>query len=183
MELSSVALPLMSSYIYCLANIYKARNTLSFWHFWAQKQRSFNDKCSKLFQKKWKVSASKWKKLIVTDFERAIISAIEKDFPESTHSGCYFHFTKSIYRKVQQLGMVKEYRKNSTVRSSFRKFMALAFVPENEVPCIMKLLSDLQTVFLVQQFPKIADFLKYFHRTWILTFEVSMWNVLGQIIP
>ena len=79
--------------------------------------------------------------------------------------------------------MVKEYRKNSTVRSSFRKFMAFAFVPENEVPCIMKLLSDLQTVFLVQQFPKIADFLKYFHRTWILTFEVSMWNVLGQIIP
>ena len=59
--------------------------------------------------------------------------------------------------------------------------MALAFVPENEVlPCIMKLLSDQQTVFLVQQFPKIADFLKYFHRTLISTFEISMWNVLDR---
>ena len=60
--------------------------------------------------------------------------------------------------------------------------MALAFVPETEVLlCIMKFLSDPQTMFLVQQFPKIADFLKHFNRTRILTFEISMWNVLDRV--
>ena len=59
--------------------------------------------------------------------------------------------------------------------------MVLAFVPENEVlPCILNIISDPQTVFLVQQFPKIADVLKYLNQTWLLTFQISMWNVLDQ---
>ena len=42
--------------------------------------------------------------------------------------------------------------------------MGLAFLPENEVlTCILSLLRDPQTIFLLQQNPKTADFLKYFH--------------------
>ena len=126
-----------------------------------------------ILKKKWKLLTSKWKKLIVTDFERAIIRAIEIDFPEWTR--------KVFYRNVLQLGMVKKIPKKFNGEIFFRNFMVLASVPENEVlPCILKLISDPQTVFLVQQFPKIADVLKYLNQKWLLTFQISMWNVLDQ---
>ena len=112
-------------------------------------------------------------KIAVTDYEKAIFSTIETDFPTWTHKGCFFQFTRSIYRKVQQMGMAKAYRKSPMLKFFFRKIMGLAFLPENEVlTCILSLLRDPQTIFL-QQNPKIADFLKYFHRTWILTFDIS----------
>ena len=77
--------------------------------------------------------------------------------------------------------MAKEYRKSPMLKFFFRKIMGLAFLPENEVlTCILSLLRDPQTIFLLQQNPKIADFLKYFHRTWILTFDVSTWNTLDR---
>ena len=46
--------------------------------------------------------------------------------------------------------------------------------------CILSLLRDPQTIFLRQQKPKIADFSKYFHRTWILAFDISTWNTLDR---
>ena len=109
---------------------------------------------------------------VVTDYERGIISAIETNFPEWHHFGCYFHYTQSIYRKIQELGLSQAYKNNPVVKMIFRKFMSVAFVPLDQVlNCLQDLVQDARTPFLVRQYPAIADFLFYFRRIWIDTFD------------
>ena len=115
---------------------------------------------------------------IITDYERGIINAVETDYPYWTHYGCYFHYTKALYRKVQELGLSVDYRRNRLLKFFFRKIMSLPFIPEREIEsCMEQFLADPQTVFNVQQFPVLADFLRYYHRTWFMTFPPKMWNV------
>ena len=59
-------------------------------------------------------------KIVVTDYEKAIYSTIETDFLTWTHKGYFLNFTKSIYRKRQQIGMAKKYRKSLMVKFLFR---------------------------------------------------------------
>ena len=41
---------------------------------------------------------------IITDYERGVISAIETDYPKIKHYACFFHYSKAIYRKIQDFG-------------------------------------------------------------------------------
>ena len=38
----------------------------------------------------------------------------------------------------------------------------------------------LQVVFCVGEYPVLMEFLRYFHRTWIETFPIEMWNVFER---
>ena len=40
-------------------------------------------------------------KVIISDFESGLIEAVQNQFPGATHSGCHFHFTQAVWRKVQ----------------------------------------------------------------------------------
>ncbi|KAF0719629.1 MULE domain-containing protein [Aphis craccivora] len=42
---------------------------------------------------------------IMIDFEKAVMSAILKTFPVTKIRGCFFHFTQSVWRHVQQAGL------------------------------------------------------------------------------
>ena len=67
---------------------------------------------------------------IVTDFEVGLIQAVELNFPIASLTGCYFHFTQALWRKIQGVGLQTEYcAENSEVAPFFRKVAALAFVP------------------------------------------------------
>ena len=46
--------------------------------------------------------------------------------------GCYFHFSQSLWRRVQLLGLTKNWY-NPSFRLSFKKIQALAFLPETDV--------------------------------------------------
>ena len=46
----------------------------------------------------------------ISDFEQALIAAMETEFPRTSLRGCYFHFSQSLWRKVQQLGLRRAYR-------------------------------------------------------------------------
>ena len=52
---------------------------------------------------------------VLSDYERAIISAaVETEFPNSTHKGCYFHITLAVYRTILKLGLSLSYKKSRT---------------------------------------------------------------------
>ena len=34
--------------------------------------------------------------IIITDFEQAVINAVQSEFPESTHKGCFFHLCQNL---------------------------------------------------------------------------------------
>lgn len=44
--------------------------------------------------------------LIMSDFEKSFLNAIEKVFPTVKLQGCYFHFKQSMYRKINKLGTI-----------------------------------------------------------------------------
>ena len=45
---------------------------------------------------------------IMIDFEKAALNAFENTFL-SVVSGCFFHFSQNIYRKIQSAGLVNQY--------------------------------------------------------------------------
>ncbi|XP_071088042.1 uncharacterized protein [Haliotis cracherodii] len=53
---------------------------------------------------------------IQTDFEAAAIRAEEDSSPNTDIRGCFSHSTQSIWKKVQQLEMVNQYRDNPEVK-------------------------------------------------------------------
>ena len=55
------------------------------------------------------------------DFELAVIRAIEMLFPNAQIRGCLFHFCQSIWRKVQELGLVIPYREDSSVQRLIKR--------------------------------------------------------------
>ena len=46
---------------------------------------------------------------IMTDFEQCMIGAIAQVYPLTLQTGCLFHSSKSIYRRVQELGLSHQY--------------------------------------------------------------------------
>ncbi|KAL8617637.1 hypothetical protein ACOMHN_038029 [Nucella lapillus] len=71
--------------------------------------------------------------IIQTDFEIAAIQAYQISFPQSRIRGCFFHFTQSLWRKVQNLGLAVPYRELQEVKSFVRRMAALPLVPLEEL--------------------------------------------------
>ena len=70
------------------------------------------------------------------DFEISVANAFTTVFPNSEPQFCFFHFSQSLWRKAQQSGIAQRYQNNeeNDLRSQFHSILALAFVPEADVP-------------------------------------------------
>jgi hypothetical protein len=79
---------------------------------------------------------------ILVDFEKAAINAFERAYPAAVTTGCYFHLTQSIVRKVNEIGMKSAYENDDTIRQSVRCLSALAFVPTFDVGDAFDILAD-----------------------------------------
>ena len=67
-----------------------------------------------------------------SDFERGIINAAAAMF-DTTHEGCHFHLSQSIWRQVQHSGLSANYNQDENFAIAIRKLGALAFSPVDEV--------------------------------------------------
>jgi hypothetical protein len=67
------------------------------------------------------------------DFETAVISAINKDFPDSVITGCNFHLEQFRWRQIQNIGLAVGYTENQQVRLACRMCAALTHLPINNV--------------------------------------------------
>ena len=129
----------------------------------------------------WKEKAIFDPKKIVTNYERGMISAIETDLPDTQHLGCHFLFSQAISRKVQELGLQNECSQNNQLHHAVRMIMAFAYLPPAQVCSKMAdFCSRPTTQLFVSFYPGFAEILRYFHRTWVCTFTISMWNVFDR---
>ncbi|CAN7949147.1 unnamed protein product, partial [Ixodes pacificus] len=107
-----------------------------------------------------------------TDFELALIQAILFVFPGARHRGCHFHFSQAIWRKVQELGLSKAYRLDTSVAGFVRKTISLAFVPPNFVRVAwgnLKLTAPTNA--------QIPLLILYFEDIWTMgKFDIQQWN-------
>lgn len=100
--------------------------------------------------------------VILTDFEMAPMNVLRAAYPAARITGCYFHLTQSVLRKVQELGLKTAYETDETFCQFARCLSALAFVPENDVAdAFDELVEDLP------QHERIEELVTYFEHSYI----------------
>ncbi|XP_077471400.1 uncharacterized protein LOC144085712 isoform X6 [Stigmatopora argus] len=120
---------------------------------------------------------------ITVDFDKAAISSIEKNFPNSHTSGCFFLFGECLWREIQACGLQNWY---IDLRNTFliKKLGALAFVPKEDV---LDVFNELLDSLDEETNEVLGKFLVYFQNTWVggillgsqhhPCFDISLWNV------
>ncbi|KAF8785187.1 hypothetical protein HNY73_010761 [Argiope bruennichi] len=112
---------------------------------------------------------------ITMDFEAAVLKELERLFPSVKISGCNFYFNQCLWRQVQSLGLVQEYKENDEIRLHVRMCAALAHLPEDDIEdgwLSIQETSPLQS--------KLQQFYDYFVKEWLdnSVISTSMWNML-----
>lgn len=100
--------------------------------------------------------------IIVTDFEKAAMAAFQQKFPSCRVTGCYFHLSQAVLRKVYELGMRREYDNNDELRGMIRCLPALAYVREEDVVDSFELLAE-----SMPQHDCLPELLTYFEHTYV----------------
>ncbi|CAF1005495.1 unnamed protein product [Adineta steineri] len=81
----------------------------------------------------------------MSNFEGCLQDILKTDFPNSQHTGCYFHYTQVIYRNIEVLGLSREYSADEEIQSVCRKIMALPLMP---ILLVMETYDDLHDLIL-----------------------------------
>ena len=95
----------------------------------------------------------------ITDFEPAIKTAIELEFPLSNHYGCYFHLCQALLRYVSQNGMLTNLRENYHFAENFRLKCIAALFPSDKVEQLVALIDEAH--------PCPVAFKDYFVQNWL----------------
>ena len=125
--------------------------------------------------------------LFGTDYELGELKAINKQIG-SQIGGCYFHFTQSLYRRIQSEGLVVTYGADIQCRIAYRKIETLAFIPPKDVVFALK------TIKAPNYF---KSFLEYFENTYIGAvvdpkaariarktppFPIATWSIYSRVL-
>ena len=99
---------------------------------------------------------------VMTDYELALVQSLLLAFPGAVQHGCHFHFAQCLWRRVQRLGLVEEYKDNPEIRKFIQSSAALAFVPLNFVRIAWTGLKA-----LMPDDQRLGEFAGYFENTWL----------------
>ena len=100
------------------------------------------------------------------DFEKVSRNAFTTVFPNIILVGCWFHYTKALYEKVQKLGLGKLYKINKVFKTWINQLMSAFLVEEDIQPTSLTI--NLPTNGLNgSELELINSFKKYFTKTWI----------------
>ncbi|KAF0760074.1 MULE domain-containing protein [Aphis craccivora] len=101
---------------------------------------------------------------VTMDIEHVLINAFKIVFPRAKQQGYFFHFSKSIWRQIQNVGLVENYINNSNFALHIRILAALAYVPPDNV--INAYEEIVETQFYVENEHLLMPFLDYFEDNW-----------------
>jgi hypothetical protein len=148
-----------------------------------KQQNTYNRLFRALIEAKDQLNPNK----ILTDFELAILNAIDETFPGVDKKGCFYHFSQSNFRKIQELGLVVRYREDPEFALNCRMFTALAFIPPDLVVETFEMLEDAQILP-----PEADDFLLYLEDNYIgrrarrgrrlARFSINLWNMYDHVL-
>ena len=110
------------------------------------------------------------------DFEKAMWAAIRKVMPWVQISGCSFHWTQAVWRKVQELGLQIPYNEDDGTHRYIRKLLALPYLSSSEIPTQFRILEGEATT------APLKLLVKYISDTWITNsiWPPSVWSVYKQ---
>ena len=104
---------------------------------------------------------------VMTDFEAAISNAIGSELAGTVHTGCYFHFTQALFRRILSDGLKRRFCIDNNFKMNYYLKCAMAFLPQELVSLADESVNRL--------FPGDANFNNYFSRNWVL--NTMPWNL------
>ena len=125
---------------------------------------------------------------ILLDFERAAMNVAETRLPYSNVTGCFFHLSSNIRKRIQSLGLQDRYNNDEVFALNLRMISAIAFAPPDDVIESFDILTDE----LRRQFgDALEDLLQYFEDTYIGRFRrnlprrapmdaIEVWNMFHR---
>ncbi|KAK4024107.1 uncharacterized protein LOC116930737 isoform X1 [Daphnia magna] len=99
---------------------------------------------------------------IVTDFERAIFTAVRKHFVDCQHFGCNFHWCQAVLKKVRDLHLATIYNNKgpNPVRDFVFRLLCLAYLPAGKIPGVFDALKSSAP-------SELTALMDYMERNWI----------------
>jgi hypothetical protein len=71
---------------------------------------------------------------VMSDYEDAPINALRTIFGDAIQpTGCWFHYSQAVYRRLIRLGLTVPYQEQEAVRSLAKCLMVLPMLPPNEI--------------------------------------------------
>ena len=115
--------------------------------------------------------------VVVSDFERAVWSAVSSTLSGVVQRGCAFHFGQAVWRNVQSLGLQQAYASDDGVRRLCRKTLALPFLPAD---AIVDAVTALQHE--ARHHNLLTQHLTYIEQNWVQSsvWPPSAWSVYRQ---
>ena len=113
-------------------------------------------------------------KSITCDFEKAVWLAVKKVFSEDIEiHGCLYHWEQSIFRKIQELGLVSTYCMKKRTYNFCKALMALPYLPADWIESIFQQIASKDVN------DKLRLLLDYIEHQWInnATFIRTSWSV------
>ena len=128
----------------------------------------------------------------IFDYEISARKAFQDVYNESKVFGCYFHYTSAIMKKVKELGLFTEYKKNNDVYLIVKCIISLSFVKLEDVLKYFEIIKKKSNKFEDDLKNKLSKFYEYIHRTWTgkknskgriikPIFSIKSWNVLCHL--
>ena len=119
---------------------------------------------------------------VICGFEQALNIAVETEHRGVHVSGCYYHFTQSLWGQIQELGLTKLYRHRRSVQEFLRKLLALGYLLSALGRQNFNILvEDHRTARLIRWYPALQDFILYVRRNYMDgNFPPRMWNVFDR---
>ena len=101
------------------------------------------------------------------DFEKASRNAFISIFPGIVIIGCWFHYTKAIYDKVQKLGLCNLFKHNKALKKWVHQLMSLPFLTEEDIlPTYLDLELSLSGL-TDNELQLVSTFKKYISKNWM----------------
>ena len=115
-------------------------------------------------------------KYVLSDYEPALLLAIEDKLPGAERQGCWFHVLQAFRRNLGAFGQLKMLRDDPVFRHSYYCLCALAFAHPSDVYELFF------AIVLEDRFhPDLADYvISYFFPTWISgprAYPIETWNI------
>ena len=115
---------------------------------------------------------------MVLDFELSLWKAINETMPDVNIRGCCFHWTQSVWRRIQSVGLQSNYMQDAAVHMLCKQLLALPFIPAEHIRPVFEKLQERAVT------PDLQELTDYISMTWMesTVWTPEAWSVFGQSV-